>query len=62
MSEPGGILQFPNGVSLHTNPGDNQNVLFIYFGDIKDGEVESIPFLKTLLAEADKVIALNTMD
>ena len=60
--EPGGTLQFLHGVSLHTTPGDNRNVPFIYYGDVEDGEVESIPFMKALLAETDEVNALNTMD
>ena len=49
--ELGGTLQFLHNVSKHTIPGDNRNVPFIYFGDVEDGEVESIPFMKGLLAE-----------
>ena len=62
IDEPGGTLQFLHGVSLYTTPGDNRNVPFIYYGDVEDGEVESIPFMKALLAETDEVNALNTMD
>ena len=60
--ELGGTLQFLHNVSKHTVHGDNWNVSFIYFGDVEDGEVESIPFQKGLLAETEEVIAWETMD
>ena len=36
--ELGGILQFLHNIYVHTS-GDNHNVPFAYFGDVKDGEV-----------------------
>mmetsp|Transcript_31582 Transcript_31582/g.35347 ORF Transcript_31582/g.35347 Transcript_31582/m.35347 type:complete len:152 (+) Transcript_31582:224-679(+) len=57
----GGTLQFLHNVSLHTS-GENCNVPFAYFGDFEEGEVESIPFQKNLLDEADAVIILDSMD
>ena len=59
---PGGTLQFLHGTSFHTTHSDNRNAPFIYYRDVKDGEVKSIPFLKSLLAKADKGNALNIMD
>ena len=60
--ELGGTLQFLLNVSKHTIQGDNRNVPFIYFGNIEDGEVKSIPFLKGLLAETKDEIAWDTID
>ena len=42
--------------------GDNRNTSFIYFGDVEDGEVESIPFMKDLLAETEEVNSLDTVE
>ena len=58
----GGTLQFLHGVSLHTARDANRNVAFVYYGDVEDGNVESIPFVKGLLAEADEVTTLDTME
>ena len=60
--ELGGTLQFLHNVSKHTIPGDNRNTSFIYFGDVEDGEVESIPFMKDLLAETEEVNSLDTIE
>mmetsp|Transcript_42607 Transcript_42607/g.48267 ORF Transcript_42607/g.48267 Transcript_42607/m.48267 type:complete len:191 (-) Transcript_42607:1462-2034(-) len=57
----GGTLQFLHNVSLHTS-GENCNVTFAYFGDVEEGEFESVPFQKNLLGEADSVIVLDSMD
>ena len=59
--EPGGTLQFLHNIYKHTVHGDNRNVSFIYFGDVEDGEVESIPFQKELLAETDEVVVWDSM-
>ena len=59
---PGGTLQLLHGTSLYTTRDDNRNVAFIYYGDVEDGGNESIPFLKGLLAEADEVNTLNSID
>ena len=59
---PGGTLQFLHGVSLHTALDANRNVAFIYYGEVEDGNVESISFLKGLLAKADEVNTLDTME
>ena len=38
--ELGGTLQFLHNISVHTS-GENRNVLFAYFGNVEDKEVES---------------------
>ena len=60
--EVGGTIQFLHNIYKHTVHGENRNVSFIYFGDVEDGEVESIPFQKGLLAETEEMVALETMD
>ena len=44
------------------NPRDeHQNVVFAYYNDVKNDDVETIPFQKSVLAETNEVIMPNTM-
>ena len=56
----GGAIQVLHNVTVNPR-GDHRNVAFIYYNDVEDVAVESIPFQKALLAETDDVIIPNTM-
>ena len=50
----GGTLQVIHNIT--PNPGDDhRNVVFAYYNDVEEGEVESNPFLKSVLAETEEV-------
>ena len=56
----GGTLQILHNITV--NPQDeHRNVVFTYYNDVKDGDVETIPFQKSVLAETDEVTVSNTM-
>ena len=56
----GGTLQVIHNIA--PNPGDDHhNVVFAYYNDVEEGEVETIPFLKSMLAETDEVNVPDTM-
>jgi len=56
----GGTLQVLHKIAV-TPRDDHQNVVFTYYNDVKDGDVETIPFQKAVLAETDEVIVPDMM-
>ena len=56
----GGTLQVLHNIT--TNSGDkHRNAVFAYYNDVEDGDVESIPFQKSMLAETYEVTVPNMM-
>ena len=56
----GGTLQVLHNITV--NPQDeHRNPVFTYYNDVKDGDVETIPFQKSVLAETDEVNVPDTM-
>ena len=49
--------------NIAPNPGDDHcNIAFAYYNDVEEGEVETIPFLKSVLAETDEVNVPQTTE
>ena len=56
----GGTLQVLHNITV--NPRDEYlKVVFVYYNDVEDGDVATIPFQKSVLAETNEVIVPNMM-
>ena len=56
----GGTLKVLHNIAVNQRD-DYQNVVFAYYNDVENGDVETILFQKTVLAKPDEVIVPDTM-
>ena len=57
--ELGCTLQVLHNITV--NPRDDYRNVFAYYNDVEDGDMETIPFQKSVLVETDEVIVPDTM-
>ena len=61
INKLGGTIQVLHNIAVHPS-GDQHNVPFVFYNDVKDWAVESVTFQKYLLAKTDEVIVLDKIE